>query len=135
MASSSATTDEAEKSSWVSTPMATPSRSRQRHARLEYPGRGPELFLAFRRVGGQRTAEHADQRGFPVTGQLEEPAQVGAWIVTGQADGTVYRDDRQPGRGCSPPDLGAGGGGHPRVDELAVDEPQLDAGVAPAAAE
>ena len=83
----------------------------QRHTRLEHPGRGPELLLAFRLVSGQRTAEHADQRGFPVTGQFEEPAQLGAWIVTGQADGTVHRYDRQAGRDNSPPDLGAAGAG------------------------
>ena len=41
----------------------------------------------------------------------------------------------QPGRGHGPLDPGAGGGRHPRVDELAVDEPQSDGGVAPPAAE
>jgi len=46
----------------------------QRNASLEDPGRGPELLLAFRPVSGQRAAEHADQRGLPVAGQLEEPA-------------------------------------------------------------
>ena len=71
--------------------------SGERDARLEHPGRGPELLLAFRPVSGQRTAEHADQRGLPVAGQLEEPAQFGTWILTGQADGAVHRDDRQPG--------------------------------------
>ena len=97
----------------------------QRHARLQDPGRGAQLLSA-----GQRAAEHPDQRGFPVAGQFEEPAQVRDWIGAGQAHGAVHRDDRQPGRGHGLPDPSAGGGGHPRVDELAVDEPQLDAAVA-----
>jgi hypothetical protein len=110
----------------------------QRNARFEDPGRVPQLppaGLRVRAVGGQRTAEHADQRGLPVTGQLEEAAQVGTWISTGQPDGAADRDDRQPGGRHGPLDPSASGDGHARVDELAVDEPQFDAGVAPAATE
>ena len=46
----------------------------QRHGVLEDPRRGPQLPLAQRRRP-QVAAEHADQRGLPVAGQLEEPAQ------------------------------------------------------------
>ena len=95
----------------------------QRHARFEHPCRGPELLLAFRPVSGQRTAEDADQRGLPVAGQLEEPAQVGTWILTGQADRAVHRDDRQPGGHDGLLDPSTVPGGHPRIDQLAVDEP------------
>ena len=46
----------------------------QRHGLLEDPRRGPEPVLA-RRGRVERAAEHPHQRGLPVAGQLEEPAQ------------------------------------------------------------
>ena len=84
----------------------------ERHRGLEHPCGGPELLLAGRVGRGQRTAEHAHQRGFPVAGQLEEPAQFRTWIVIGEADRAIHRDDRQLRRGHGPLDPNAVGGGH-----------------------
>src|SRR5580698_651957 len=103
----------------------------ERHGGLEHPRGVSELLPAGPAVRGQRAPEHAYQRGLPVAGQLEEPAQFGTWIVTGETDRAVDRDDGQAGEG--PLDPGTVGGGHRRVDELAVDEPEFDAGVAPPA--
>jgi hypothetical protein len=105
----------------------------QRHGLLEDPCRGPEPVLA-RRRRVQVAAEHPHERGIPVAGQLEEPAQVRTRVVTGEADRAVHRDHRQPGRGQGPPDLRAAFGGRGRIDELAVNEPEFDAGITPAAA-
>ena len=77
--------------------MATPSLAASGTALLEDPCRGPEPILA-RRRRVQGTAEHPHERGIPVAGQLEEPAQVRTRVVTGEADRAVHRDNRQPGR-------------------------------------
>ncbi len=107
----------------------------ERHAGLEHPRSRPELLLTGRLFRGQRTAEDAHQRGFPIAGQLEEPGQLGTRIVVGEADRAVHRDDGQAGCGHGPLDLGSVSGGHRRVDELTIDKPELDAGITPAAAE
>ena len=64
----------------------------------------------------------------------QEPEQSGTGIVAGETDRAVHRDDGQARRGQGPLDLRAAGGGHRRVDELAVDEPEFDTRITPAAA-
>jgi hypothetical protein len=105
----------------------------ERHVRLEHPGRGPELPLAFRVFGRQRTAEDPHQRCLPVAREFEEPAELRARAVAGEPDGGVHRHDRQASQG--PLDPGAIRSRHGRIDELAVDQPELEAGITPAAAE
>jgi hypothetical protein len=62
------------------------------------------------------------------------------WMIAvphraGQARIECADVDQGQQAGQDPLDLGPAGSGHRRVDELAVDEPELDAGIAPAATE
>jgi len=72
--------------------------------------------------------------GAPARARRSRDASVSPTPPT-PSPGSRRRHGRQAGCGESPLYLRAGLGAHGGIDQLAVDEPQLDAGVAPGAAE
>ena len=109
----------------------------QRDARLEHPRRGPELLLAGRRVAGRSAPPKTRTSG----ADSQSLASSRNRRSSGPGSSSVRRIELstattgRPGRGQGPPDPGAVRGGHRRVDELPVDEPEFDARVTPAPAE
>ena len=130
IASSSATTEEAEKESWVSMAMAHTELFGKRDRSLEHPCRRLELCLPCPWFFGQRTAVDANERRFPVVGEFEEPAEFGGSVVGREKDRAVDGHNRQAGGGHRLLHPYAFRSGHRRVDQFPVDEPQLDPGIA-----